>query len=182
MYIYICIFIYIYIDIFHYYTVFFQTSWISEAKRKGLPKTTPVQLGQVFFSLDQGHQRKSPRVNILRGIWTLMNGRRNFPCKFEVIEKTHPPHLCMIELLSQLHMKSQKSRTSSMPSPFFLSLCCHLGGQEKEKHWRWLAVRHFFRTRPSLRLSYSLPDLELVKDRAPEARLKSTKGLNFRSC
>lgn len=40
--------------------------------------------------------------------------------------------------------------------------------QEKEKQWRWLAVRHFCRTRPSLRLSYSLPDLELVKDRAPE--------------
>ena len=64
-----------------------------------------------------------------------------------------------------------------MSSPFFVVTLFHLGGQEKEKHWRWLAVRHFFRTRPSLRLSYSLPDLDLVKDRAPEVRPKSTKGL-----
>jgi len=53
--------------------------------------------------------------------------------------------------------------------------------QEKEKHWRWLAVRHFFRTRPSLRLSYSLPDLELVKDRAPEVDFSKAPGRSPRA-
>lgn len=48
--------------------------------------------------------------------------------------------------------------------------------QEKEKYWRWLGVRHFCRTRPSLRLSYSLPDLELVKDRAPEVDFSKGPG------
>lgn len=48
--------------------------------------------------------------------------------------------------------------------------------QEKEQHWRWLSVRHFCRTRPSLRLSYSLPDMELVKDRAPEADFSKAPG------
>lgn len=53
--------------------------------------------------------------------------------------------------------------------------------QEKEKHWRWLAVRHFFRTRPSLRLSYSLTDLELVKDRAPEVDFSKAPGRSPRA-
>ena len=136
----IYIYMYLYINISHYYTVFSQTSWISEAKRKGLPKRTRSSWARCVFSLDQGRQRKSPRVNILRGIWTLMNGRRVFPCKFEVIEKTHPPHLRMIELLSQLHMKSQKSRTSSMSSPFFVITLLHLGDRRRKNTgagWLW---------------------------------------------
>ena len=80
----ICIFIYIYRYIPLLHSFFFQTSMDFWSKKvSALPKTYPVQL-------DQGHQRKSPRVNILRGIWTLMNGRRVFPCKFEVIEKNPP--------------------------------------------------------------------------------------------
>lgn len=104
-----------------------------------------------------------------------------FPCKFEgkLKQPTQNPSL-HDRIVVTIAYEIAKSRTSSMSSPFFVVTLFHLGGQEKEKHWRWLAVRHFFRTRPSLRLSYSLPDLELVKDRAPEAEVN--EGLNFRSC
>ncbi|CAJ1356687.1 unnamed protein product, partial [Effrenium voratum] len=48
--------------------------------------------------------------------------------------------------------------------------------QVKEKHWRWLAVRHFRRNRCSLQLSYSLPDLNVLKERAMEVDFGKALG------